>query len=131
MKNSILLSFEMEGKEYTLANNREVVKRAAQKEPKVFNDLLKQKKGEKSFAELFEENDKVQLILKTLFSCSLVLGTVDNIEYEEAGDIYEVLWYNLDDESREKLSDKLMGLINNTDFIKGSNQRQTTIKMKF
>lgn len=132
MNKSILLSFEMDGKFYEVAGNRDVVKRAAEKEPDVFNGLLKIKKDktEKSFAEIIDETDKVQTILKSLFACGLVSGTPET-NYGEATDIYEVLWYNLDDESRGQLSDKLMSLLNNTDFIKGSNQRTATIKMKF
>lgn len=132
MNKSVLLSFEMEDKAYVVVGNRDVVKRAAEKEPDVFNGLLKRKKGngDLTFAEIIDENDKVQTILKSLFACGLVSGTPD-VNYGEAEDIYETLWFNLDDEDREKLSDKLMSLLNNTDFIKGSNQRKATIKMKF
>lgn len=132
MNKSILLSFEMDGKFYEVAGNRDVVKRAAEKEPNVFNGLLKRKKdkGDLTFAEIIDENDKVQTILKALFACGLVSGT-PNVNYGEAEDIYETLWFNLDDESRAQLSDKMMSLLNNTDFIKGSNQRKATIKMMF
>lgn len=132
MNKSVLLSFEMEDKAYVVLGNRDVVKRAAEKEPDVFNGLLKRKKdrGDLTFAEIIDENDKVQTILKSLFACGLVSGTPD-VNYGEAEDIYETLWFNLDDEDREKLSDKLMSLLNNTNFIKGSNQRKATIKMKF
>ena len=132
MNKSVLLSFEMEDKAYVVLGNRDVVKRAAEKKPDVFNGLLKRKKGngDLTFAEIIDENDKVQTILKSLFACGLVSGT-PAVNYGEAEDIYETLWFNLDDEDREKLSDKLMSLLNNTDFIKGSNQRKATIKMKF
>lgn len=139
MNKSILLSFELDGKEYVLANNRDVVRKAAEREPKAFDSLLKDAQSVKakgkssdnmSFVEMLELSENNNILYRTLFCEALVSGT-PNVSREEANDVYEVLYYNIDAEDLVVLNQKLMRLINNTDFIKGSNQRAATVKMKF
>ncbi|WP_297931163.1 hypothetical protein [uncultured Coprobacter sp.] len=131
MEKSVLFSFEIDGKEYKLANNRNVVRNAAKKEPKLFDSLLKvTEKKEKSFSELFDEGENAVKIMETLFAYA-VKEFDDDIPYENACDLFQVLYYNIGDDQKEEFSQKLMSLINNTDFIKGSNQRKANIKITF
>ena len=130
MEKSILLSFELDGTKYELVNNRNVLRNAAKKERKLFDDLLKKDEKAMSFIDIIDEGENNHIIYKTLFAYAL-LENNDDMLFEAACDIFEVLWYNLDVDTKKTFAEKLMSLLNNEDFIKGSNRRVATIKMNF
>lgn len=130
MEKSILLSFELDGTKYELVNNRNVLRNAAKKERKLFDDLLKKDEKAMSFIDIIDESENNHIIYKTLFAYAL-LENNDDMLFDSACDIFEVLWYNLDVDTKKTFAEKLMSLLNNEDFIKGSNRRVATIKMNF
>lgn len=128
----VLFSVEVDGVSYDLANNRNVVKNAAQKEPAAFDSLLKKKSVDtESFADVLKSADVVNIVMETLFAYAI--KEYNDMPYEEACNIFEVVYFNIkdDQEQLEAFTNKIMSLIQSTDFIKGSNQRKASVKLKF